>query len=93
MKAQNDFDQYLKKKLKNPRFKKAFKEAEKQLYVAYSIAQLRKSKKFSQQKLADAIGSTQSNIARIEAGRQNLTIETLSKIANALGKELEIRFV
>ena len=39
----------------------------------------------SQQELAEKLGIAQTNIGRIEHGKQNLTIRTLAKLADALG--------
>jgi len=89
----NDFGQYLKKELKNSRFKKMFDEYGEQLEVAYQILQLRKKQKVSQCQLAKKIGTTQSNVARMEAGKQNLSTDMLVRVASALGKKLEVRFV
>lgn len=88
-----DFDSYLKEQLKDPEFKKYYDYYGKQLEIAYQILQLRKQKKMSQVELAKRIGITQSNLARIEAGRQNFTTNTLQKIAKALGRDLKIKFV
>jgi len=76
-----DFQEYLAEKLKNPKFRKYYDEYGKQLEIAYQILQLRKRKGLSQAELAKKIGIKQSNIARIEAGRQNLSINTLQKFA------------
>ncbi|KKQ40175.1 MAG: Transcriptional regulator, XRE family [Candidatus Magasanikbacteria bacterium GW2011_GWA2_37_8] len=91
--TKNDFDHYLKKQLKNPASKRMFDEYGKQLEVAYQILQLRKKKKVSQSQLAKKIGTTQSNVARMEAGKQNFSTDMLVRIASALGKELEVKFV
>ncbi len=87
-----DFQDYLKKELKNPRFKKHYDEHGKQLEIAYQILQLRKKKKISQAQLAKKIGTKQSNIARMEAGQQNFSVDILEKIAGALGYDLKIMF-
>ncbi len=89
----NDFEQDLQKELKNPESKRLFDEYGKQLELAYQILQLRKKQKVSQSQLAKKIGTTQSNVARMEAGKQNFSTNTLVKVAAALGKELEIKFV
>lgn len=87
-----DFQDMLKKELKNPEFKKLYDEYGRQLEIAYQILQLRKKKKMSQLELAKRIGTKQSNIARLEAGQQNFSIDTLEKIANALDCRLNINF-
>ena len=88
-----DFQADLEEKLKNPRFKKYYDEYGKQLEISYHILQLRKKAKMSQKELAKKIGTTQSNVARIEAGNQNFTTKILVKIAKALGKDLRVEFV
>ncbi len=88
-----DFQEWLAKELKNPEFKKYYDEYSKQLEIAYQILQLRKQKGMSQVKLAREIGTTQSNVARMEAGQQNFTTATLQKIARAFKCDLKIAFV
>ncbi len=87
------FDLYLKKELKNAKFKKMFDEEGKKLEIAYSLLQLRKNNKMSQLQLAKRIKTTQGNIARLEAGNANITIETLHKIATVFNKDLKVEFV
>lgn len=87
-----DFDDYLKEELKNPEFKKHYDEYGRQLEIAYQILQLRKKKKLSQIQLAKKIGTKQSNIARMESGQQNFSVEILGKIADAFGCNLKIMF-
>lgn len=53
--------------------------------VGERIAELRRRAKRTQAKVAEAIETTTSNYQRIEYGGQNLTLETLAKIANAIG--------
>ena len=87
-----DFDDYLKEQLKDPEFKKYYDEYGKQLEIAYQILKLRKKKKMSQFQLAKKIGTKQSNIARLETGQQNFSVNTLEKIADALDCRLNIHF-
>lgn len=87
-----DFDDVLAEELKNPKFKKYFDEYGRQLEISYRILQLRKRKKMSQLVLAKKVGTTQSNIARLESGQQNFTIRFLDKVAAALDANLEINF-
>lgn len=83
-----DFKIYLTKQLKDKELKKHYDEHGKQLEVAYQILQLRKKGNLSQLELANKIGTNQSNIARMESGRQNFTIDILAKIANVFNKNL-----
>ena len=88
----NSFENDLQRHLKNLEFKKMFDEYGRQFEVAYSMLQIRKRKKMSQAVLAKKIGTTQSNVARMEAGNQNFTYKMLVKIAEALDKRLDIQF-
>lgn len=88
-----NFESHLKEKLKNKQFKKYFDEYGKQLEIAYLIVQKRKQAKISQKELAQKIGTTQSNVARMEAGNQNFSMVTLEKIAEALKSELRVSFL
>lgn len=92
IKKKISFDAYLKGQLKKPGIKQLFDEEGKQLEVAYEILELRKRQGISQSELARKIGTTQSNIARIETGKQNLSIGLLAKIGKALDKELIVRY-
>ena len=85
-----DFDDVLKEHLKDPEFKRLFDEHGKQLEISYQLLQLRKKKKMSQAALAKKIGTTQSNVARMESGQQNFTVAILQRVAHAFGKELNI---
>lgn len=88
-----DFQDYLAHQLKNPEIRAHYDEYGKQLEIAYQILELRKKEHLSQKDLAEKIGTTQSNIARMEAGQQNFTTDTLQKIASALKRDLRVEFV
>jgi len=93
IKQKIDFQEYLKKQLKNSEMKQYYDQVGKQLEIAYQIVQLRKAGRVSQKQLAKKLGTTQSNIARLEAGQQNFTTQTLEKIAHVFEKDLKIEFV
>lgn len=52
------------------------------------IKDLREKRNITQAEFAKKLGTTQSAIARIESGEQNLTTEMISKISNALEREI-----
>lgn len=85
-----DFSDYLEQQLRDRETKKHYQAYGKQLGIAYQILQLRKKSNISQKELAKKIGTTQSNVARMEGGRQNFTINTLEKIAETFSKNLNI---
>ena len=49
------------------------------------IQEIRKSKKLTQEKLAETIGLDTPNLSNIERGKRFVTSDTLEKIVNALG--------
>ncbi|OGC44289.1 hypothetical protein A3J98_00555 [candidate division WS6 bacterium RIFOXYC1_FULL_33_10] len=57
------------------------------------IRELRESFDLTQDTLSIKSGIPRSTISKIETGKRNVSIDKLIKIANALGKDLEIRFV
>jgi transcriptional regulator with XRE-family HTH domain len=58
--------------------------------IGQHIAQLRKEKGMTQQDLANRVEMQRSHIARIEAGRYSVGLDTLAAIAQALGKRLAL---
>src|SRR5690348_3118446 len=56
--------------------------------IGTKITQIREEQRMTQSELAEKIGTTQSVVARIEKGEQNLSTETLSKISTALNREI-----
>jgi len=56
---------------------------------ATTLAKLRLARGWSQKRLADAIGTSQPHIARIENGRDNVLLATANQLAQALGVSLD----
>ncbi len=83
------FDDYLATQLKDNEFKAEFLEERAKTKQALAIMLAREEAGYSQRELANLAHVPQSTIARIEKGA-NTSIDTLSKIAFALGKELTI---
>lgn len=54
-----------------------------------TLATLRMQRGWSQKRLADAIGTSQPHIARIENGRDNVLLATANQLARALGVTLQ----
>ena len=62
------------------------------LKTAIELKKLRKQLKISQSELARKMNAKREFITRIETGEQNITMETLHRIAQATGKEFEFHF-
>jgi DNA-binding XRE family transcriptional regulator len=58
--------------------------------LARELLQARKEHHFSQEKLAEVTGIAQSEISKIESGRANPTVATLSVLACALDAEIHL---
>jgi len=52
------------------------------------IAEVRQDRGFTQAELAQRLGTSQSAVNRIERGKQNVSMETLSRISDALNRQL-----
>lgn len=57
------------------------------------LVSIRKEKGMTQQEVADLVGVKASNIARFEAKKSNPSLQFLSKYANAVDYELDIKLV
>jgi transcriptional regulator with XRE-family HTH domain len=58
--------------------------------IAHQVAEQRIARGMSQQELAEAVGTTQSAIARLETGGRPPRIDTLLRIADALDCDLVV---
>lgn len=74
----------LRKKIKN--FDKKYSATKARLELAIKIANERQQAGITQKEFANRLQTTQSVISRIENGKQNLSLDMLQKIAEALGK-------
>lgn len=59
------------------------------MQTSEKIKQARKKAGLTQKKLADILGTSQQNLAQYENGKRKPKIETLKRIASALGVEVE----
>jgi ribosome-binding protein aMBF1 (putative translation factor) len=88
------FDDWLKKQLKDPEFKKHYQTEGIKLRIGYRIAELRTKAGLTQADLAKRIGVTQGFIAQLEmANTGNYELKTLKKISEAIGMVLVIGFM
>ena len=93
MKKPTNWDLYYQKQVDDPEMRTLVEEELKALRIGAELARLRREARMSQTQLAARTGMSAPNISRIEASPgQNMTLETLVKIARALGREVEIGF-
>lgn len=60
------------------------------LVIGERIKELRLSQNLTQLDLSLKAGITRANLSNIEAGKYNVSLDTLYKIATALGTEIKI---
>ncbi len=89
----DDWKNLKTKILKDPEVKKCYDEMEVEYRVIGDLIKLRKAEKINQEQLARRMGTTQSALSRFEAGGTNVSIDFLKRMAKALDKKLDIRFV
>ncbi|MBU0952653.1 MAG: helix-turn-helix domain-containing protein [Elusimicrobia bacterium] len=86
-------DSHLKEKLKNKEFRKHYELECAKVSLAQKIAEIRQNKNLNQSELAKRLHVSQQFISQIEtADGNNLTLGTLLKIANSLGRSVKISF-
>jgi len=88
MKTLADFKKEL---FKRPGVRKAYAEMQPEFQIIRKLALARAKKGFSQRKLAQKIGITQSALARFETGNINPTLSFVQKITNGLGLKLLVK--
>lgn len=60
--------------------------------VGQQIRDARKEKNLTLKELGEKVGVSESVMSRYEKGKQNLTLETLQKVADALGLNFNTAF-
>lgn len=87
-----NWDSYKQKLLKDPEFKKLYKESQPEFEIAKAIIRARIDNKITQQELAEKMNTTQSVISRVEQGRTSPSIALLKRLATALNTTLQVQF-
>ncbi len=60
--------------------------------IAWLLIKYRMDKGLSQEQLAELVGTSHSQISRIESGRHRTNLDTLSRIAHALDMRMVVGF-
>ncbi len=60
--------------------------------IARQVITLRAQHRLSQEELAERVGTSHSQISRIESGQHRTSVETLRRVAEAFGASLVISF-
>jgi ribosome-binding protein aMBF1 (putative translation factor) len=83
-------EQVLAEEMRDPAFRAEWDRTAMARAVALKVLTYRTERHLSQRALAVKLGTTQPQIARIEAGEHNPTIDTLARIAETLNIEFAI---
>jgi ribosome-binding protein aMBF1 (putative translation factor) len=81
-----------RRRLEKPAARVGYETARLAYELGRQVRELRQAHGLSQRQLAERMGTTQSVIARLEAGGSKPSISTLERGAAALGTSIDIRF-
>lgn len=76
----------------NPKFVQEYEALEEEFALADALIRARGAAEMTQQDVAEAMGTTQAAIARLESGRNMPSTRTLQRFATATGSRLRISF-
>ncbi len=77
--------------LENERVREAYENPPLELVLARTVVERRRELGLSQEKLAEAAGTSQAQIWRIESGQANLRLDTLHRLERILGFTIELK--
>jgi ribosome-binding protein aMBF1 (putative translation factor) len=78
--------------LKDPAFVAEYDALEEEFTLAAAIIKARNAAAMTQEDVAEAMGTTQAVVARLESGRAMPSTRTLQRFAKATGSRLRISF-
>ncbi len=81
-----------RRRMEKPAAGAGYEKAELAYELGRQVRDLRESHGLSQRELAERMHTTQSVIARLEAGGSKPSISTLERVASALGASVDIHF-
>ncbi len=90
----NDLKNHIKRfQKKFPDIAEGFEDRYQEFRLGVLIREARKNAGLTQEELASLMATKKTAISRLENQSEDARISTIAKIAAALGKRLEIRFV
>ncbi len=92
---EQDFvDEMIEESIKrDPEFRVLMEEAQQRRTLLHNLATLRAHARISKKTIAKRIKTSQSAIARLEAGSDDPHLSTIQRYAASIGKRIEWRFV
>lgn len=87
----SDLDKYtVNRKKKDKEFAEGFDEGYEQFKIGVVLRQARESAGLTQEELAKRLKTKKTAISRIENHAEDIKLSTLERVANALGKRLQV---
>ncbi len=90
-KAGIPFEKIKSDMLKDEEFKAEYEKLKPRYEAIEQIIKARKEQNITQSELAKRVGTQKSNISRLESGNYNPSLDFLVKVAESLGKNLNIQ--
>lgn len=87
------FNDFLNEQLKDPEFKAEYDALEPEFAVIEAIMRARAETGLTQKQLSERTGISQADISRIENGTANPSLSTLQRLAQGMGRRIQIDFV
>ena len=85
-------EEVAKEWMKNPAFVAEYNALDDQFAMASAFIKARSNANMTQEEVAQAMGTTQAVVARLESGRAKPSTRTLERFAKATGTRLRISF-
>src|SRR5512137_277713 len=90
----HDHKAFLKNAHKRAGFSKAYNDLEEEYTLVHEMLSARSNSGLTQEAVAELMGTTKSAVSRLEsAGKHAPSLTTLKKYAQAVGCDLEIKFI
>lgn len=86
-----EIEQYIaKRKRTDPAFSEGFESGYREFEIGVLLRQAREDAGLTQQQLAEKINTKKTAISRLENHAEDIKLSTLKRVAQALGKDLEV---
>ena len=92
MSGRQGWDEVRRERMAEPGAEQAYDAARRAFELGAAVRQMREQRGWTQTRLAEAAGMTQSALARFEAGGTVPTLALLERIARALQTQLVVKF-
>ena len=84
------FNSMLDEQMDDPEFATVFEAEIARLNAAVAVSRAREEARLTQEQLAERSGVSRVTINRIERGKLNPSMKTLSRLARAMGKQVRV---